>query len=293
MSDLLRQRIQVYRPNQRHRLGWLQTWRVMIANMMASRQLIWQLFKRDFFASYKKSFLGITWIFIAPLLGIISWVLLQSTGVLRVENLDIPYVPYVLIGTTMWGLFMGFYTGAQDTLTAGKSMVLFINYPREALLVKQMAQHLANFTITLGITLVVAVIFGVWPAWQAILFPFVILPLFFFGAGLGLIGSLVSVLTVDLSKLSALVLGLLMWLTPVIYRKEDVPDGSLLETIMTWNPLTYLVCSARDIIIYGRLYESDGSVLGFWISSGLALLIFLMSWRLFFISEDRLTERMI
>ena len=173
----------------------------MAQNMIRSKELIWQLFKRDFLASYKKSFLGVTWVFIAPVLGIISWVLLQSTGVLNAGDLDIPYPAYVLIGTTMWGLFLGFYNAAQDTLEVGKSLVMQINYPHEVMLVKQVAQHLANFLITLAVTLLVLALLRVWPVWQAIFLPVVALPLFFLGVGVGLIGSMVAVVAVDLTKL--------------------------------------------------------------------------------------------
>ena len=124
----------------------------------------------------------------------------------------------------------------------------------------------------------------------------VALPLFFLGAGIGLIGSMIAVVAVDLTKLANIVLGLLMWITPIIYT--DSHQNDLLQTLIEWNPLTYLVCSARDIVLYGRLYIpiegiSAGSTVGFWISAGLTFLLFMMSWRLFFVSEDRLTERML
>jgi len=63
----------------------------------------------------------------------------------------------------------------------------------------------------------------------------------------------------------------------------------LIQTLIKWNPLTYLVCSARDIIIYGRLYD----VQGYAICTGLSFLCFLVSWRLFYVSENKLIERMI
>lgn len=287
MNQSLQEQVKIYRPNRRHELGWLKTWGLMAQNMIRSRELIWQLFKRDFLASYKKSFLGVTWVFVAPVLGILSWILLHTAGVLHAGELDIPYPVYVLVGTTMWGLFLGFFKAAQDTLTVGKSLVMQINYPHEILLVKQVAEHLANFLITLVVTLLVMVAFGIWPAWQIVFFPLVVLPLFFLGAGIGLIGSMISVVAVDVTKLTNVVLGLLMWITPVIYA-DNIPHP-LLKTLIAWNPLTYLVCSARDIVLKGELYEPTGYL----IASGLSFFLFMMSWRLFFISEDRLTERTI
>jgi lipopolysaccharide transport system permease protein len=281
------QRITIYRPNQRYDLGFLETWIVMAKNIIKSRELIWQLFKRDFFASYKKSFIGITWIFIAPIMGIISWVFLQKTGMLKPGDMGIPYPAYVLVGTSMWGLFMGFFNSANETLTAGKDLVMQVNYPHEALLFKQTAQHLANFLIAFTMNIAVLLAFKVIPSWQTVFFPLVALPLFFLGAAIGLVSSMISIVAVDISRIINMGMGLLMYLTPVIYSNKI--DSQVALSIIKWNPLTYLVCSARDIIIYGKLYN----VTGYFICMGLSLLLFMISWRLFFVSEDKIIERMI
>jgi lipopolysaccharide transport system permease protein len=259
----------------------------MLTNIIDSRELIWQLFKRDFFAGYKKSFIGITWIFIAPIMGIISWVFLQKTGMLQPGDLGIPYPAYVLIGTTMWGLFMGFFSAANSTLSAGGGLVMQVNYPHEILLFKQTAQHLANFLISLSMNIVVLTLFGVIPSWKIVFFPLVVLPLFFLGAAIGLITSMISIVAIDLSRIINMGLGLIMWATPLIY--SDKVDSQFVQTLIKWNPLTYLVCSARDIIIYGRLYDTAY----YFIFAGLSFMLFMISWRLFYVSENKIIERMI
>ncbi|MGD9107311.1 MAG: hypothetical protein PVJ87_10780, partial [Desulfobacterales bacterium] len=193
--------ITIYRPNQRHDLGFFETWVVMAKNIVKSRELIWQLFKRDFFASYKKSFIGITWIFVAPIMGSVSWVFLNMTGMLHPGDLGIPYPAYVLVGTSMWGLFMGFFNSANATLSAGQALVMQVNYPHEALLFKQTAQHLADFLITFAMNIVVLLVLGVIPSWKLIFFPLVVLPLFFLGAAIGLVTSMISIVAVDVSKI--------------------------------------------------------------------------------------------
>lgn len=287
MSKISHQSITVYRPNQRHELGFFRTWVVMAKNVVKSRELIWQLFKRDFLAGYKKSFIGITWIFVSPIIGIISWVFLQKTGMLKPGNVGIPYPVYVLIGSSMWGLFMGFYSSASGTLKAGAGFIMQVNYPHEALLFKQVAQQLANFSIGFGLNILVLFAFKVVPSWKIILFPLVMLPLFFLGSALGLVVSMISVVAFDVNRALNMLMGLLLYITPVIY--SDKIDNPIVQALIKWNPLTYLVCSARDIIIYGRLYEP----MGFAICAGIALLLFLISWRLFYVSEHNLIERMI
>lgn len=287
MQRALNSTITVYRPNQRHELGFFQTWIVMARNVIRSKELIWQLFKRDFLAGYKKSFLGMTWIFVSPIMAIISWVFLQKTGMLNPGDVGIPYPAYVLLGSSMWGLFMGFYTAARGTLKAGAGFIMQVNYPHEALLFKQMAQQLANFSISFGLNIAVLLVFGVVPSWKIVFFPLVILPLFFLAAAMGLVVSMLSVVAFDLNRALGMVMGLLLYTTPIIY--SDAIPNPVVQTLIRWNPLTYLVCSARDIIIYGKLYGPTG----FTICTGVSFALFLISWRLFYVSEHQLIEKMI
>ena len=279
--------ITIYRPNQRHEQGFFTTWLVMARNVIKSHELIWQLFKRDFLAQYKKSFIGITWIFISPIMGIVSWVFFKETGMLQPGDVGIPYPAYVLIGSSIWGLFMGFYTSAKGTLSAGASFIMQVNYPHEALLFKQVAQKLANFSIGFVMNIAVLLAFGVVPGWKILLFPLVALPLFFLGASIGLIATMMAVVAFDVDRGLGMLMGLLLYITPVIY--SDKISNSIVQFLIKWNPLTYLVCSARDIIIYGRLYEPTGYA----ICAAVSFLLFLISWRLFYVSEHQLIERMI
>jgi lipopolysaccharide transport system permease protein len=134
---------------------------------------------------------------------------------------------------------------------------------------------------------IVIMAFQVVPSWKVVFFPLVALPLFFLGAGIGLLVSMISIVAVDVSKAISMGMGLMMYTTPLIY--SDTVSSPVVQTIIKWNPLTYLVCSARDIILYGRLYDPTGYLL----CTGLSIFIFLISWRLFYVSEDRIIERMI
>ncbi|NDJ54375.1 MAG: ABC transporter permease, partial [Chloroflexi bacterium] len=146
---------------------------------------------------------------------------------------------------------------------------------------------LANFSIAFVLNIIVLLAFGVIPSWQTIFLPLVALPLFLLGGGIGLLTSMVTVLSIDFDQIVTRGLGLLLYLTPIIYSSDI--DSELIQTLIRWNPLTYLVCSVRDIMIYGRLYDN----LGFAICAGLSLIVFMVSWRIFFVSEDKIVQRMI
>jgi len=267
--------ITVYEADQKRKLGFFKIWFVMIKNIKDSKELIWQLFRRDFIMAYKKSFLGMTWIFISPAIGIISWVFMNATGILQPGDVGIPYPAYVLLSTSVWGLFQGFFTSASMTLSAGAGFIMQVKYPHEALLVKQTAEHLANFLLGFLLNIIVLIAFGVIPSWKIIFFPVVILPLFFLGAGIGLLVSVISVVALDVTKGVSFMFTILMYITPVIYSSKV--SNPLLQKVMYYNPLTYLVGNVRDLIIYGR-FEN---ITLFAYSSLFAVIVFLLSWRFF------------
>lgn len=280
--------IVVYTPNYRQKAGFFKVWTIMIKNIISSRQLIVQLFKRDFLMSYKKSFLGLTWIFISPIIGIASWVVLNSAGILKPGDVGIPFPAFVLLSSSIWGLFMGFYSSAAGTLTAGSGFIMQVKYPHEALLVKQLAQHLANFLITFILNIIVLLLFQVIPDWKIILLPILALPLLFLGAGFGLCISVISVVASDLVNFFNIILGLFFYITPVIYISSTV-NSEVLRTIIEINPLTYLVGGVRDLIIYGNIEYWDKFI----ILSIFSFIFFMLAWRLFYVSEDKVIEKMI
>ena len=86
----------IYEPNQYAKIGFFKTMLVVIKNTVASKELILQLYKRDFLMQYKKSFLGLGWMIFGPIMGIVSWVLMDSAGVLSPGDVGVPYPVYLL-----------------------------------------------------------------------------------------------------------------------------------------------------------------------------------------------------
>ncbi len=276
----------VYEPNQRVKLGLIESWISMARGVVTSRELIWQLFKRDFFANYKQSYLGVLWVFIAPVVGIVSWVFLNAAGVLSPGDVGVPYPVYVLLGSTVWGLFMSFYSNTSKSLAEYTGLIQQINFPHEALVVKQVAQTVAAFVINMALILIVLLVFKVVPSWKIVLFPLAIVPLMLLGTGIGMVLAVISAVANDMEKAATAVMGFLMYLTPVIYAPDR--QNALISAVIKWNPLAYLVGGARDVILYGRI-ENPG---GYAVSTALAVMLFLFTWRLFYLSEHKVAERL-
>jgi ABC-type polysaccharide/polyol phosphate export permease len=162
-----------------------------------------------------------------------------------------------------------------------------VNYPHEALLIKQVAQHLANYTIGFAINLIVLLLFGVTPSWGILLFPIMMIPMFFLGSAMGLVLSVISVVASDISSMFNTALGLVFYITPVIYS-PDV-SSQFLQTMVKLNPLSYLITGARDMLLYGKLDNVEIYLFVTFIS----FLLFLFALRLFYVAEQRVVEKMI
>ena len=276
----------IYEPNQRIKIGFFKSWLSMVTNILKSRELIFQLFKRDFFAGYKQSFLGIFWVFISPVIGILSWVFLNLTGVLNPGDVGVPYPAYVLLGSTFWGLFMGLFNAAAGSLRNGSSLILQIDFPHEALVVKEIANTIAGFIISFIMIVAVLLIFRIYPSWIVVFFPLTLIPIMLLGIGIGMVVAVITVVAHDISRMVSMGLGFMMFLTPVIYTPKI--ENELIQTVIWWNPLSYIIGGARDILLYGRIENP----FEYFLSSLFAIVIFLFSWRLFFLSEYKVAEKL-
>jgi lipopolysaccharide transport system permease protein len=276
----------VYEPNQQARVGFFASWAGMLRGLIGSRELVWQLFRRDFFADYKQSSLGVLWIFVSPAIGIISWILLNAVGVLRPGNVGVPYPVYVLLGSTIWGLFMSFYSSSAKALSSSSALVLQVKFPHEVLIVKQLAQSSAAFIIQMILILVCLAAFKIVPSWKIVLFPLAMIPLMLVGSGIGIVIAVLNAVIHDVDRAVTALLGLVMYFTPVIYDSR-IADPRI-QAIIQVNPLSYLVVGARDLILFGRVDN-----LGMYLScSGGAVLFFGLCWRIFFLTEHRVIERL-
>ena len=277
----------VYKPSRRNEMSFIQTLVEIFNNLKESKFMIFQMFTRDFTVGYKKSFLGIIWVVISPLVSVVAWIFLQKAGLLQPGKTEVPYPVYVLVGTLTWGYFLGIYSAGLGTLGAGKKLAFQVKFPHEAMFFKGVLLFSANYLIRFVIVMIAISFLGVFPSWKIVFVPLVALPVFFLAGSVGLVLSLFSIVTSDVKRVSGVVTKFLIWTVPVLYSSNV--ENPLLGMIVNGNPLTYLICSMRDMILYGTLYNPPV----YFAISAISFIMFLISWRIFFVSEQQLVEKMV
>ncbi len=268
----------------------LSTWQQMLGRVKkvyTFRFLIRQMVKTSITRDYKRSFIGLWWMLITPLLAVVTWVLLQGAGIMNPGETSIPYPAYVLLSTSIWSFFLQSYQVSSNVLINGKQLMVTTDFPHEVLLVEKIIIHLIHFVIPLVLNLVVLVFFGVsFHSWS-ILFPLTLLPLLCLGVGLGLFVALMRVVAVDFAQIADKVMNFLMFLTPIIYAPKV--EVKFLGDIVALNPLTYLIGFSRDLLTNGGFTNLNLYL----VFSTLSIIVFLLGFRTFTKHEQQLVERLI
>jgi len=277
------QEVTIYRPE----LSWggfFGVWRQMIHNVVSSRGLTWRLFVRDFSVRYKQTLLGPAWAVLTPVITVAAFMALSHSGVMSLGTSSIPYPVFAMVGLTTWTLFSGGLIGASRSLVQASSFISKIKFPREALVLSSQGTVIVDFFIRAVLTAIVFVWHGVQPQWTVLLVPVVLVPLVLITLGVGLGLALVNAVVRDIENGVTVVIGLLFFLTPVMYPS---PSEGIVALLAAYNPLAVIIQSVRDLVFVGALSQPiELAVVAIF-----ALALFLVSWRTFFMLESLIAER--
>ena len=215
----------------------------MFQDMRMGQDLAKRLTIRDIKAQYRQSLLGLLWAFIIPLANTLVWILLNSSGIVSLDNTDLPYPVYVFSGTMIWAILLESMQAPLQKVTTNKAMIAKVNFPREALPMSAFYQSLFNAAIKMSILILALGIMGYIGGLSLLFVPIAVVSIVLVGITVGLILVPVGALYTDISKGLPLLMQFLMYTTPVIYA---MPSSGLSRTIIEWNPLTPLIMVTRD-----------------------------------------------
>jgi len=248
------------------------------------RELIWRLFLRDFSSRYRQSLFGFLWALVNPLATMGIFLFLNRSGIFSVGEISVPYPVFALSGLSLYGIFSTGLSAGAASIVNGGPMIVKVNMPKIALVFAAAGQALVEFIIRLFLLIILFLIYGIIPGWGAVFFPLAVIPVLLLTLALALPFSILAGVFRDIIHFLPAFTTLFLFLLPVLYPP---PEAGLMALMNRYNPLSHLITGARDILISG-VFSNPQAFL--W-SSLFALLFFLFSWRLFFLSESKIAER--
>lgn len=246
-------------------LDWLRS-------LLAHRELVWRLTAREVSQRFRGSQLGLLWAVLAPLLTAAVFTLV-FTGILPTRWPDtagggLAFTLILLVGLAVHGVFAEAVGRAPMLLVGNASYVTRVVFPLEVLPVVATLAALANAAVTLAIALAGALwVHGAVPA-TALLLPLVLLPYLLLVIAVVTAVAAAGVFIRDLSLAVGPVITLLMFLSPMFFPLEAVPEGW--RALFWLNPLTLIMEEARGVLLFGRLPRFG--LLGLYGAAALALL---------------------
>jgi len=263
----------------------LQLFREMWHDLLASRELAWQLLVRDIKAQYRQSFLGLFWAFIPPIATAIGLTLANNAQVISIGATDLPYPAYVMFSMALWQTFVEALNGPIQAVTKAKSMLAKINFPREALILSQIGQVGFNFAIKLILIVGLFIWYQIPVSWTVILAPVALVHLIALGTLFGLFLAPLGALYQDITRGLTFLTSAWLFLTPVIYPP---PKTGLFGMVVNLNPVTPLLVTTRELATRATVSEP----VAFWVASALAMGGLLLAWLVYRLAMPFIVERM-
>lgn len=210
--------------------------------------------KREFQSRYRNSLLGPLWPLLQPLALIAIYTLIFSQ-VMRarlpgVED-DLAYGIFICAGVLTWGLFAEVTSRCVGLFLDNANMLKKLHFPRSCLPVIVLLNALLNFTIALGLFLLVLMLMGRFPGEALLALPVLVAIQLFFAISLGMCLGILNVFFRDVGQLFAIVLQLWFWLTPIVYPLGVLP--SLVQPWLALNPMTGLMQAYQGVFVQGLL----------------------------------------
>lgn len=210
--------------------------------------VIRELTSREIKRKYSRSYLGIVWSVLNPLLmmTVLSMIFTQIFD-RAIEN----YPIYYLSGYILWHMFTGATNAAMTTLIDNKNMLIKVRLPMEIFVIARVYTALVNLGYSLIAYIVMLIVFRIQIRVTVLLFPVIILFILMFSLGVSFVLSTAYVFFGDVKHLYSVILTLWMYCSAIFYPVDRL-EG-VIRTVIEFNPIYEYISATRNVVMYGAM----------------------------------------
>lgn len=223
------------------------------------KDLMGQLVLRDLKLKYRRSVLGYLWSVLNPLFIMIIMAVVFSQ---MFHNERIPNYPvYLMSGQILFNYMNQSTSQALASIVDSSSLLKKIYLPKYIFTVSKITSGLIDCTFSFAALLLVMVFTGAPVSVRLLLFIPVALQLYVFNIGLGMFLAACNVFFRDIQYIYNAVTTAWMYLTPMFYPVELLPD-TVRWLITHFNPMYFYITQLRSLTIYNSLPGLEYAVCG-------------------------------
>lgn len=221
---------------------------VIVRSLVAHWRFAAAMAGRDLRARHKGALLGIAWLVIRPLFQV--WVIVTVIAfVFKVRlggGMDpTDYGLYVFSGLVAWQVLQRALEEAPSLIRDRMEIIKQIVYPVETLPVTTLLHDALAPAIGLAVYLALAAMVGQL-SWSVVLLPLPAAVLFVLTLGASWLMMIVGIILKDLREIVSVVLGFLMYLSPVLLTEEMVGVQAWKWVLL--NPFAHVIIAFRDVL---------------------------------------------
>ena len=206
--------------------------------------LFTELVKRDFKKKYKRTYLGMLWSVLSPLLTLlVMMVVFKNFFGANVEH----YIIYLFCGNIIFSYFSDATSGGMGSLLANADVFTKINIPKCLFLLSRNTSSLINFALTLAVFFIFCILDGITFTFAFFLLVIPISCMIIFNIGAGLVLSALFVFFRDMQYLWSVFTTLLMYASAIFYTVDGF--SPIMQRIFLCNPIYVYIKYFRIIVI--------------------------------------------
>ena len=239
-----------------------------IKDLVESRQVIWDLTKKDLKQRYLGSYLGVLWAFIQPTITVFIFWFVFQVGFKSMPVDNFPFVLWLVCGMFPWFFFTDAWSSATQSIMTNSFLVKKVVFRVSLLpIIQIMSALLVNSFFILVLFLMFA-LYGYPPSiynLQIIYYWFALICLVF---GLSLITSTLVIFLRDVGQLVGMLIQFGFWATPIFWSLKMIPEPY--QVFFKINPMYYIIEGYRNSFIYHKWFFELGYLnLWFWFVTAL------------------------
>ena len=229
----------------------------MVVNLWKYRKFIFINSVNDLRHRYAGSAMGVFWNVLNPLAQIFVFTLVFSQ-LMKIRLPDMSsttgFAIYLCSGMLPWISFSECVSRGTHSFIENANYLKKLPIPEQIFVAQTAMSGTLSILISISLLFFINLIMGVHIGWTWLLVPIILVLFQCFGFGLGLILGSLNVFFRDIGQMVGIILQLWMWLTPIVYTKEIIPER--FAYFMNFNPSFPFVDALHMTILYNELPAS-------------------------------------
>ena len=248
--------MQEYTTHIKAKTGWFD---IDLKELVRYRDLIYLFYKRNYATRYKQTILGPLWLVVNPLITVLLYAFVFGS-LAGLSTQGMPQLVFYLSSNALWTFFATSLNQTAGTFTANSGIMGKVYFPRLVMPISSVLTGILDLVIQLGMLAIFMI--GYYIAgfkfdigMDILLAPLLILQVGLLGLGFGIIIASLTTKYRDLVVLVGFGVQLWMYITPVVYTAELIPDKYM--KIYMLNPMTPIMECWRKVVIGSGVMKWD------------------------------------